>query len=149
MRDSSDILALVLSRQETERVKMQPLFAYDLNAAAANDPRGEVVKTKTSHFLLLQFLTWDKYRVGLILSKVVPLSMGKKPLPPIQRTGTGVFLVEEAFNDEGLSFSSSSISSTSLEQEWIQEEGRRRSWVYQAELQNAIFNTEQIVETPF
>ena len=57
MRDSSDILALVLSRQERGRVKMQPLFAYDLNAPAANDPRGEVVKTKISHFLLLQFLS--------------------------------------------------------------------------------------------
>ena len=50
MRDSSDILALVLSRQERGRVKMQPLFAYDLNAAAANDPRGEVVQK-------LKFLT--------------------------------------------------------------------------------------------
>ena len=50
MRDSSDILALVFSRQETGRAKMQPLFAYDLNAAAANDPRGEVVQK-------LKFLT--------------------------------------------------------------------------------------------
>ena len=57
---------------------------------------------------------------------MVPLTMGKMPLPPIQRGGSGVFLVEEAFNDEGRSFS----SSTSLEQQWVQEEARRRSWGY-------------------
>ena len=44
-RDSSDVMALVISRQGAARGKMQPLFAYHLNPAA-NDPRGEVVKTK-------------------------------------------------------------------------------------------------------
>ena len=58
MRDSSNSLALVLSRQETGRVKMQPLFAYNLNATAAeNDLRGEVVETKKNHFFLLQLLS--------------------------------------------------------------------------------------------
>ena len=81
----------------------------------------------------------------VILSKVVPVTMGKIPLPPIQRSGSGgVFLVEESFYDE----TSSSISSTSLEQEWVQEEGRRRSWVFQGELQNVFFlHTEHIFET--
>ena len=48
-RDSSDVMALVISRQGAARGKMQPLFAYHLNPAA-NDPRGEVVKTKMSYF---------------------------------------------------------------------------------------------------
>ena len=42
-RDSSEIMALMISRQGAGRGKIQPLFAHDMNAAA-NDPRGEVVK---------------------------------------------------------------------------------------------------------
>ena len=42
-RDSSEIMALMISRQGAGRGKIQPLFAYDMNAAA-NDPRGEVAK---------------------------------------------------------------------------------------------------------
>ena len=49
--DSSDIMALVISRQGAGRGKIQPLFAYDMNAAA-NDPRGEVVKKHFRFFSL-------------------------------------------------------------------------------------------------
>ena len=41
-RDSSKIMALMISQQGAGRGKIQPLFAYDMNAAA-NNPRGEVV----------------------------------------------------------------------------------------------------------
>ena len=148
MGDSSNSLALVLSIQEAGRVKMQPLFAYDLNSvAAANDPRGEVVKTKKNTLLPFTTLLMRQIYVDLvILSKVVPVTMGKTPLPPIQQSGGGLFLVEDAFNDE----TSSSISSTCLEQEWVQEQRRRRSWVYQGGLQNVFFlHTKQIFATKF
>ena len=55
-RDSSDIVALLISQQGAARDKMQPLFAYHLNPAL-NDPRGEVVKTQILYFFLWQFET--------------------------------------------------------------------------------------------
>ena len=75
--------------------------------------------------------------------------MGKMPLPPIERTGSGVFLVEEAFNDEGRSFSSSPISSTGLEQQWVQEEeARRRSWVYQGRSPKNVWQEKEVKMSP-
>ena len=92
---------------------------------------------------ILVFLETNKELI--ILSQVVPLTMGKMPLPPIQRGGSGVFLVEEVFNDELRSFSSSPISSTSLEQQWVQEEGRRRSWVYQGRSSKNVWQEKEVV----
>ena len=61
----------------------------------------------------------------------MPFGMGKRPLPPIkQKSDSKVFLVEESFEDDGWSTSSSrSLSLTSLERQWLKEENR--NWVFQ------------------
>ena len=61
----------------------------------------------------------------------MPFGMGKRPLPPIKQKSEGkVFLVEESFEDDGWSTSSSrSLSLTSLERQWLKKENR--NWVFQ------------------
>ena len=61
----------------------------------------------------------------------MPFGMGKRPLPPIkQKSDSKVFLVEESFEDDGWSTSSSrSLSLTSVERQWLKEENR--NWVFQ------------------
>ena len=81
-----------------------------------------------------------------LLLKVVPLTIGKRLLPPIKKNCNSIFLVEEALNDDLMSFSSSSISSTCLDQP--QEKERRGSWVCQGRAVKNVWQEKEVEISP-